>query len=96
MDTARRDGTKLRLTRRALVGAGALGLPVLAACGGPAPTAAPPTPAPKPASLIINTDWIGPNPRGQVTETWYHRAGCRRYVVVERDTSTNEVKGRPQ
>lgn len=26
------------------------------------------------------------------TETWYHRAGCRRFVTVERQTVTNEVR----
>lgn len=32
------------------------------------------------------------NPRGWVTETWFHRAGCRRYVTVERDTASNAVR----
>ena len=31
------------------------------------------------------------NPAGPVTETWLHRAGCRRHLVIERDTTTNEV-----
>ncbi|MBC3190401.1 sarcosine oxidase subunit delta [Pseudonocardia sp. C8] len=30
------------------------------------------------------------NPLGPVQETWYHRAGCRKYFSVERDTGTNE------
>ncbi len=25
-------------------------------------------------------------------ETWYHRAGCRRYFTVERHTVTNEIR----
>ncbi|MGH3343307.1 MAG: sarcosine oxidase subunit delta [Carbonactinosporaceae bacterium] len=29
---------------------------------------------------------------GWVAETWYHRAGCRRYVSLERHTATNEVR----
>lgn len=29
------------------------------------------------------------NPRGWVRESWYHRAGCRRYVTVWRDTASN-------
>lgn len=33
------------------------------------------------------------NPCGWVTEQWFHRAGCRRYVTVERHTMTNEVRG---
>lgn len=27
-----------------------------------------------------------------VTETWFHRAGCRRYFTAERHTVTNEVR----
>ena len=27
-----------------------------------------------------------------VVERWYHRMGCRRYLVVERHTVTNEVR----
>ncbi len=32
------------------------------------------------------------NPAGWVTETWYHRAGCRRYFAMERHTVTNEIR----
>ena len=32
------------------------------------------------------------NPAGWTTEAWYHRAGCRRYFVVERHTVTNEIR----
>lgn len=35
--------------------------------------------------------YLHANPCGPVRETWYHRAGCRRYLAVERDTATNEV-----
>ena len=27
-----------------------------------------------------------------VTETWYHRAGCRRYLAIERHTVTNVIR----
>ena len=27
-----------------------------------------------------------------VTETWYHRAGCRRYLTIERHTVTNVIR----
>lgn len=27
-----------------------------------------------------------------VTETWYHRAGCRRFFAVERHTITNDIR----
>lgn len=33
------------------------------------------------------------NPAGWTTETWYCRTGCRRYFVVERHSSTNEIRG---
>jgi heterotetrameric sarcosine oxidase delta subunit len=36
--------------------------------------------------------YIRSNPRGWTSETWYHRAGCRRYIRVERDTDTNEIR----
>ncbi len=32
------------------------------------------------------------NEAGFVRETWYHRAGCRRYFVVERHRVTNEIR----
>jgi heterotetrameric sarcosine oxidase delta subunit len=32
------------------------------------------------------------NPAGWTTESWYHRFGCRRYLVVERHTVTNEIR----
>lgn len=40
-----------------------------------------------------------PNPLGEVEETWYHVAGCRRFITVRRDTYTNEnhpVEGDPR
>ena len=32
------------------------------------------------------------NPSGWTTESWFHRAGCGRYLKVERDTNSNEVR----
>src|SRR3712207_9581297 len=32
------------------------------------------------------------NPAGWTTETWFHRAGCRKQLVAERHTVTNEVR----
>ena len=43
--------------------------------------------------------YVPANPRGPVTETCYHRMGCRRFIVIQRDTDTNEsqpVPGGPQ
>lgn len=31
------------------------------------------------------------NPAGQISEHWYHAAGCRKWLVVERDTRTHEI-----
>lgn len=32
------------------------------------------------------------NALGWTTETWYHRAGCRKFITVQRHTLTNEVR----
>ena len=32
------------------------------------------------------------NPAGWTTETWFHSAVCRQHLVVERHTTTNEVR----
>lgn len=37
--------------------------------------------------------YLRDNTRGWVTERWYHRAGCRQFFVVERDTVTDEMRG---
>jgi sarcosine oxidase, subunit delta len=36
--------------------------------------------------------YLHDNPVGWTTETWFHRAGCRRYLVAERHTLTNQVR----
>ncbi len=43
------------------------------------------------------TDWRGylyleHNVLGWVTERWFHRAGCRRFFLLERHTMTNEIR----
>ncbi|MGI8701174.1 MAG: sarcosine oxidase subunit delta [Nocardioidaceae bacterium] len=32
------------------------------------------------------------NIAGWTNERWYHRMGCRRFLTVERDTITNEIR----
>jgi sarcosine oxidase, subunit delta len=32
------------------------------------------------------------NPRGQVTENWYHRMGCRQFFSIQRDTDSNQAQ----
>jgi heterotetrameric sarcosine oxidase delta subunit len=39
--------------------------------------------------------YLRANAWGWVTETWYHRMGCRRYVVLERHTETHEFRPTP-
>jgi heterotetrameric sarcosine oxidase delta subunit len=36
--------------------------------------------------------YLRDNTRGWVTERWYHRAGCRQFFVVERNTVTDETR----
>ncbi|MFQ5959911.1 MAG: sarcosine oxidase subunit delta [Candidatus Methylomirabilales bacterium] len=31
------------------------------------------------------------NPMGALREWWFHRAGCRRWLIAERHTKTHEV-----
>jgi len=31
------------------------------------------------------------NAAGVVTEEWFHTSGCRRFLVIERNTTTNEI-----
>jgi heterotetrameric sarcosine oxidase delta subunit len=35
--------------------------------------------------------YIRQNPHGVVEERWYHAAGCRKFLIVKRDTRTNTV-----
>lgn len=35
--------------------------------------------------------YLRENPRGTYEEYWHHTSGCRRWLVVARDTVTHEV-----
>jgi heterotetrameric sarcosine oxidase delta subunit len=35
--------------------------------------------------------WNFENPDGVTKERWFHAAGCRRWLTVQRDTSTDTV-----
>ncbi len=39
--------------------------------------------------------YLQDNPAGWLAETWYCRAGCRRYFTLERNTATNEFRNPP-
>lgn len=36
--------------------------------------------------------WMRENVAGLQRERWFHSAGCRRWLTVERDTLTNDVR----
>lgn len=35
--------------------------------------------------------YLRDNPRGAYREYWHHTSGCRRWLVIERDTATHEI-----
>ncbi|NKK77463.1 sarcosine oxidase subunit delta [Rhizobium leguminosarum] len=37
--------------------------------------------------------YLRDNPRGRHSEYWHHSSGCRRWLIVERDTVTHVVHG---
>ncbi|RCW22696.1 N-methylglutamate dehydrogenase subunit B [Ciceribacter lividus] len=37
--------------------------------------------------------YLRENPRGRYDEYWHHTSGCRRWLVVTRDTATHEIEG---
>ena len=37
--------------------------------------------------------WLRRNVAGVQAERWFHYAGCRRWLTLERDTVTNEIRG---
>lgn len=50
----------------------------------------------RPAASAPDEAWhsyvyLRENPRGRIVEHWHHAAGCRRWLVVERDNLTHEV-----
>jgi heterotetrameric sarcosine oxidase delta subunit len=44
-------------------------------------------------AAFLERVYLRDNPRGLTRELWQHNAGCRRWIVVERDTLTHEIKG---
>ncbi|WP_337183935.1 sarcosine oxidase subunit delta [Shinella sp.] len=50
----------------------------------------------RPAPMADDEAWhdyvhLRANPRGRIREHWHHVAGCRRWLVVERDNFTHAV-----
>ena len=55
-------------------------------------------PGPRPAMDAAAADWhayvhLRANPRGTLREYWHHAHGCRRWLIVTRDTLTHAVHG---
>jgi sarcosine oxidase, subunit delta len=53
--------------------------------------------AKRPGEGVSEAEWgaylyLRQNPAGWTTETWFHRFGCARFFVAERNTLTNEVR----
>ena len=52
----------------------------------------------RPERSVSDADWAEylyyrDNAKGCARELWFHHAGCRRWVVLERDTATHAVHG---
>lgn len=45
-----------------------------------------------PAEQWVSAVYQRENIAGLQTETWHHVQGCRQWLVVERDTTTHEIK----
>jgi heterotetrameric sarcosine oxidase delta subunit len=44
-----------------------------------------------PDARNLDEVWMFENPAGPTTERWFHAAGCRRWLTVRRDTTTDTV-----
>ncbi|MEK9282358.1 MULTISPECIES: sarcosine oxidase subunit delta [unclassified Bradyrhizobium] len=46
------------------------------------------------ASLEVWFDYVylRDNPRGRYDEHWHHTSGCRRWLIVTRNTATHEIE----
>lgn len=36
--------------------------------------------------------YLRANPAGVIRELWHHEAGCRAWLIIERDTVTHDIK----
>ena len=45
-----------------------------------------------PDARDVDRAFMHTNTEGVVTERWFHTAGCRRWITVQRETRTNEIK----
>jgi heterotetrameric sarcosine oxidase delta subunit len=54
------------------------------------PHAVPAAPGVDALTADFDRVWLRTNVAGVQAERWFHHAGCRRWLVVDRDTRTNE------
>jgi methylglutamate dehydrogenase subunit B len=52
---------------------------------------APQRPADGDPAAMTDYVYMRDNPAGPVKEYWYHAAGCRNWLIVERDTRTHDI-----
>jgi sarcosine oxidase subunit delta len=52
---------------------------------------APPGNLTDPDARDLDRAFMHTNTEGVVTERWFHTAGCRRWLTVQRDTRTNVI-----
>ncbi|MET3597566.1 sarcosine oxidase subunit delta [Mesorhizobium shonense] len=50
----------------------------------------------RPSADAVQKTWfdyvyLRDNPRGAYQEYWHHTSGCRRWLVVSRDTATHDI-----
>jgi len=48
-------------------------------------------PAPGAGEAWMDYVYLRENPRGAYREFWHHTSGCRRWLIVERDTFSHEI-----
>jgi heterotetrameric sarcosine oxidase delta subunit len=46
-----------------------------------------------PVEVDYRNVWLRENPDGPEVERWFHFAGCRRWLTLERDTRNNQIIG---
>ncbi|MEE3852335.1 sarcosine oxidase subunit delta [Gordonia sp. LSe1-13] len=63
--------------------------------GAAAGIAYPPVPADLDDEAWAHYLFFRPNPKGVMTERWFHGAGCRQWFTVDRDTVTYQFVGTP-
>ena len=61
--------------------------------GEPVPRATPAAPGVEALRADFERVWLRTNVAGMQSERWFHHAGCRRWLVTERDTRTNVFHG---